>query len=865
MMKTLQLLLLGLSLVASAAFIPNSALAQVPTFEAVSGHAIGERITQNHQVVDYLRQLDASSDRVMLFRIGTSYNNKPQYGVVLTSPENHSRLEEIRLNALRLDDPRGTSAQEAERIIENQPALLYLGGSIHGFELSGTEGLLLFLERYTTSNDPEILAHLANTVMIVDPLINPDGRDAFAQHNHQRLGRVVHDDDHDWSNDFDGWEARKFRTSHYYFDLNRDWFAGTHPETRNRVALLRHWRVQAGVDAHEMGANTEFYIDPPTNPVSPIFPPFSTQWFEKYGRAHAERFDENRVEYTTGEIFNFFFPSYFTSYMSYQGAVGMLYEQGSSRGLAIQRSDGTTRTLYDAAFQQYLAFTAMVGLSSDERQQLLSDYFRANAEAIELGRSGITRYFIEPTGDPHLVAEAVNMLMRHGIEVHQLSQESSLRGARDREGRDMDRVTLPAGTYLIEAAQPRHRFIRALLDPEIPILAAFLEQARRRVDRGENPRFYDTTAWSLPLLFNLTAWHSGDASRISAERIDKPVRPFSARNIDQAHYAYLIDGAQTRALSAVPYLRAQGIRLHLLTKATQVNGRGFTSGTLVVRVDDDAEAVHTAVTELAARFALDVLPVNSGLTDAGFPPLGSVEGGRLSEPKIALLTEGPIDAYSFGWAWHTLDHEYEIPLTIIQSRTLGRIPLERFNTIVVPAVSNGSALAELLGEDGIARLQRWVRDGGTLIGLDTATDFILGNLELGSLKSWFELEENKDAARVTTPGAFFRIDLDDEHWLSSGYTRTPVMMVNSNRVYVVPESAPSPTLNAVVRIQEEDIRVAGHAWAENLERLPGSVLLWQERVGTGQVILFTEDPNFRGYWRGANRLFLNAVVLGASR
>jgi len=429
----------------------------------------------------------------------------------------------------------------------------------------------------------------------------------------------------------------------------------------------------------------------------------------------------------------------------------------------------------------------------------------------------------------------------------------------------MDRVTLPAGTYLIEAAQPRHRFIRALLDPEIPILAAFLEQARRRVDRGENPRFYDTTAWSLPLLFNLTAWHSGDASRISAERIDKPVRPFSARNIDQAHYAYLIDGAQTRALSAVPYLRAQGIRLHLLTKATQVNGRGFTSGTLVVRVDDDAEAVHTAVTELAARFALDVLPVNSGLTDAGFPPLGSVEGGRLSEPKIALLTEGPIDAYSFGWAWHTLDHEYEIPLTIIQSRTLGRIPLERFNTIVVPAVSNGSALAELLGEDGIARLQRWVRDGGTLIGLDTATDFILGNLELGSLKSWFELEENKDAARVTTPGAFFRIDLDDEHWLSSGYTRTPVMMVNSNRVYVVPESAPSPTLNAVVRIQEEDIRVAGHAWAENLERLPGSVLLWQERVGTGQVILFTEDPNFRGYWRGANRLFLNAVVLGASR
>lgn len=864
MTNKLHIMFWALLMLAAAAF-PAALSAQVQTFEAISGHAVGERITLNHQVVSYLKHLDEASDRVKIFRIGTSYNREPQYGLVLTSPENHARLEEIRQNALRLDDPRTLSATEADRIIQTQPALLYLGGSIHGFELSGTEGLLLFLEEYTTSGEPHIMEHLANTVMIVDPLINPDGRDAFAQLNHQRLGRTVHDDNSDWSNDFDGWEGQKFRTSHYYFDLNRDWFAGTHAETRNRVALLRHWRVQAGVDAHEMGPNTEFYVDPPTDPVSPIFPPFATKWFEKFGRAHADRFDENRVEYTKGEIFNFFFPSYFTSYMSYQGAVGMLYEQGSSRGLALQRSDGTTRTLFDAAFQQYLAFTAMVGLSSDERVQLLTDYYRANAEAIELGQSGITRYFIEPTGDPHLVAEAVNMLMRHGIEVHQLTQETTVRNMRDREGRDAGRVTLPAGTFVIEASQPRHRFIRALLDPEIPVPAAFLEESRHRVNRGENPRFYDTTSWSLPLLFNLTAWHSGDRSRISAERIHEPLQTGMAEAPALAHYAYLIDGAQTRALSTVPYLRAEGIRLHLLTKATQVNGRGFTSGTLVVRVDDDADKVHTAVTGLAARFGLEVVPVNSGQADPGFPPLGSVEGGRLSEPRIALLTKGPLSPNSFGWAWHTLDREYEIPFTIIQTRTVGRIPLERFNTIILPAVANSSALADLLGEDGIARLQRWVRDGGTLVGLGTATDFVLGQLELGSLKSWYALEGNQQAQRVTAPGAFFRAELDDEHWMSSGFNQTPPMLVNSNRVFVAPEGAPSPARNAVIKVQQDDIRISGHAWAENLERLPGSVLLWQERVGSGQVILFTEDPNFRGYWRGANRLFLNAVILGASR
>ena len=846
-------------------FSSINAHGQVQSFEEIAGHAVGERITKSFQINDYLRHLDAESDRVSIFHIGTTYNNKRQYGVVLTSPENHARIDEIQRNGQLLNDPRQLSSSDAERIIEDQPAILYLGGSIHGFELSGTEGLLMLLEHYTTSDEPEVLDILKNTVMVVDPLINSDGRDAFAQHNHQRLGRVVHDDKSDWSNDFDGWESRKFRTSQYYFDLNRDWFAHTHPENRNRVALLREWRPQAGVDAHEMGPNTEFYVDPPTDPVSPVFPEYATRWFEKYGEAHARMFDAHNVEYTKGEIFNFFFPSYFTSYMSYQGAVGMLYEQGSSRGLALQRSDGTTRTLYDAAYQQYLAFRAMTGLSSERRADLLSDYYQAHVDAIEAGRRGTVRYFIEQKGDPAMVAETVNMLMRNGIEVHRLTEDARLRNVSDREGNDLGRVTIPAGTYVIESSQPRHNFIRALLDPEIEIPAAFLEEARKRVDRGENPRFYDTTSWSIPLLYNLSAFHSGDSSRISAERIEESVQTGPDSVIPRAAYAYLIDGAQTKALSAVPYLRAEGIRLHVLFKPTQVDGRAYESGTLVVRVDDAAEKVHQNVSELASRFGLSVDAVDSGRADAGFPPLGSVEGTRISEPKVALLTEGPLDAYSFGWAWHTLDRVFEVPHVVMMTRSVGNTPLERFNTIVMPAVSNRSALKQMLGESGVARLQRWVRDGGTLIGLGTATDFILNDLELGSLKSWFDLEENENAARVTTPGAFFRVDADQEHWLTSGHAITPAMLVNSNRVYVAPDMAPSPARNAVLTVQNDDPRISGHAWEENLERLPGSVLLWEERVGSGNIILFTEDPNFRGYWRGANRLFMNAVILGASR
>jgi len=182
-------------------------------------------------------------------------------------------------------------------------------------------------------------------VMIADPVINSDGRDAFAQFNHQHRGKYANPDPADWSNDFNSWDARKYRTGHYYFDLNRDWFAHTHPETRNRAALLQEWRPQAGVDAHEMGSEREFYFDPPTDPVSPLFPEYTTKWFEEYGRAHADAFDREFIEYTKREMFNYFYPAYFTSYMTYQGAVGMLYEQGSSRGFAWELSDGTVRTL----------------------------------------------------------------------------------------------------------------------------------------------------------------------------------------------------------------------------------------------------------------------------------------------------------------------------------------------------------------------------------------------------------------------------------------------------------------------------------------------------------------------------------------
>jgi len=845
--------------------LPLQLSAQVKSFEEVVGHKIGERITQSHQILDYLNYLDEASDRVTLLEIGTTFDHRLQVAAILTAPDNHARLDEIRENAQKLNDPRRTSRAEAEQIITAQPAVLYLGGSIHGFELSGTEGVLMMLEHYTTNNDPETLEHLRNTLIIADPVINSDGRDAFAQFNHQHQGRHANPDLADWSNDFTGWDGRKYRTSHYYFDLNRDWFAHTHPETRNRAAILQEWRPQAGVDAHEMGSEREFYVDPPTGPFSPFFPEYTTKWFEEYGRAHAEAFDREHVEYTKREIFNFFYPAYFTSYMTYQGAVGMLYEQGSSRGLALELSDGTVRTLGQAAFQQYTAFRAMIGLSSDKREELLTDYYRSNVNAIDQGSRGTVRYLIKQEGDPHLVAYVVNLLQRSGIEVSELTSDASLRNVKNREGNEVGSHTFSAGSYVIEASQPRMAFIRKLLEPHIQIPEEFLAEARERVDRGENPRFYDITSWSLPLLYNLQGFSTSDSRSISAVRITEPIGNPGGMTDEMAEYAYLINGNQAALLSTIIPLREKGIRLHIIYKPTQINGKRYSSGTLVVRTDGKSDTVHEAVSELAEKFDLEVDAVNSGRVDPGFPPLGTIEGNRVKNPEIALLANYPLDAYSFGWAWHTLDRVYEIPHTIINTTNIASTPMERFDVLIIPEVQSSSEMEKLLGESGIERIQRWVRDGGTLVTIGSASEFARTNMDLGTLDSWYDDEENENAQRLSVPGAFVRTELDSNEWIVSGYDYDLPVLINSTRLYRAPEGPPSPARRTAVKVASDgDVRIAGHMWEENIERLPGSIFLYEQRIGSGRLIAFAEDVNFRGYWRGADRLFLNAVILGPS-
>jgi len=844
---------------------PATAQDSVPGFRDVTGHAFGERITEHYQMERYLERLASTSPRVRLIHQGSSWEGRALLLAVVTMPENHARLETIRSNSLRLADPRNTTPPEAEAIIANQPVITWLGGSIHGFELSGTEGVLKLLEHLTTRNDAATLEALRNTVVLIDPMLNPDGRDAFTHLNHENIGREPNPVPQDWANDFTGWQALKFRTGHYYFDINRDWFAHTQRETRDRMPTLHAWRPQIATDMHEMGADAEFYFDPPGDPTSPYMPRFALRWFQTFGEAYAAAFDSAGFEYMTRERYNYFYPGY-TSNRGYQGAVAMLFEQGSSRGLALERAEGPVRTLAQALEHQYVAAWTGVRTAAASRATILREYYESQRGAVSPA-SGTRRYYIVNDGSGN-VRELIRLLRRNDAEVGVLTTDARVGAARDRAGGSVGARTFVAGTFVVETGQPSGRLIRALLEPEVPMPPGFLEAARRYVDRDENPRFYDITSWSLPLLFDVEAFSSEESRAPSTRPLDD-ASDLAARPVPDASgaYAYVLPGNQPASIAALFHLKARGHRAAVITRATRVGGLDVPHGSVIVRIGQNEPSVRDAVRELAARYGLDVAIARTGLSDSGLPALGSGDWTfNVKAPSIAILGEDPVQGYSFGWAWYTLDRQFEIPTTVLRVRSVATTALDRFNVLVIPSVS-ASALATALGRAGVDRIRRWVQEGGTLVTIGGATDFARDTTALGliGLRSWYDTDTGKKATHYDVPGAVFRVTLDADYWLRAGYATNELpVLVTSDRIYLAPEGPRESGRRVVARYAEQNPLVSGHAWDESKERLPGAVYAYEQRVERGRVIAFAEEPNFRAYLRGLNRMFLNAVVLGPS-
>ncbi|HSJ30474.1 MAG TPA: M14 family zinc carboxypeptidase [Longimicrobiales bacterium] len=836
----------------------------VPTPQSVLGYEVGERFTPHHLLMRYLEQLAATSARVRLDTVAHSFEGREVMLVALTSEANHARMDQIRADARRLADPRGAAQAELDQVVARMPSIVWLGFTVHGPEASGVEAAIAMLYQLAAGQDEQTRLVLDSTVVLIDPVQNPDGHERHAQ-DVMRMRSAWGVPTHPSAMIHSGtWPGP--RTSHYYFDLNRDWYAQSHPETRGRVQSMLQWWPHVAVDLHEMGSNSTYFFPPAMDPINQIVHENILDWWDIFAEDIITAFDRGGWSFFRREGYDEFYPGYGSSWPLYTGAVGMTFEQASSRGGAIQRTDGTVLTLQQAARQHYTAAWATALGTAVRRDRRVRDYLTYRQSAITDGARSSLRTIVFERDMQGRADSLARRLLDNGIEVGRLTGSSTVRGATlyGGDGRATN-VSVGAGAYVVDLSQPMGRLARALLEPDAPLDSAFIAEELERRRSGMGDRFYDLTAFSLPFTFNVRTWGSGQAVT--------PAEPVTYASLDamrpapppEARYGYAFAAGSESSIRLLAALMADSVRVWYAPRAFRSGSYEFPNGGFVVRVAGNRENMHERVRSHAAAAGAAVAPLSSARADEG-TDLGSNSVFPLEFPRIALVGGAPIGGQSFGYAWYAFDQRIGYPTTQIDVDAVAGAALDDFNVLIVPSVSAG-AMNGALGESGRERLARWVRAGGLLITLDAATEWLASEaLDLARVQVLRDtVREGGDGfeVNVSVPGAFVNAVGDTLSPIMAGVPRELPVLVFSSRVLTAPDDV-GPGEVVIRYAAEEDLRAAGYLWPEAPPRLAEGTYVWTESVGRGRVVGFADEPNFRDLWRSMLPLFANAVFMGLS-
>lgn len=837
----------------------------IPTSQQVLRYDWGQEVSSHRQIEVYLQALAAAApDRTRLVEYGRSREGRSLNYLVITSAGNLSKLDELQERHLQLCDPRDTPRGTAEQWIEeeNMPAVVWLAYAVHGNEISPSDAALLTAYHLLADRRPATQDVLERLIVIIDPLQNPDGRDRFV--NVFRETRGLFNQSQPYANEHtERWPSG--RSNHYWFDMNRDWFRQSQQEVVAKVAAYLRWQPQIYVDAHEMGANSSFYFPPPADPKNPYLLPSQNEWFSRLGRHQAGWFDRYGFGYMTREVFDAFYPGYGSEWPTLQGGLGVLWEQASARGLVIRREDETDLTYADGVRNHYVSGLATTEFAAEHRKELLTSFYEARVRSIQLAAEGDTKhYFLLPGERPQRAKLLATTLQRNGIEVSVLEESLDVNCSDTKDGEEKVR-SVPAGSYHISVAQPTGRLVRSLLDRTIEMDERFL---RRQLERNQlrlPDEIYDVTAWSLPLAFDVPCWVSGDTLELAASPFD-PSEPRSAGNCDQAQVAYLIDGTDG-AMRLVAALLQQDVRVHVSDAAFKLQGRPFQRGTVIVKVSENGANLHTQLQELAEKFDVAVVPTDTAFVDEGVH-MGGPKVKWVRPPKVLLVVHQPTH-YSSGHTWFLFDDVLSYPTTRVRGQYLSRVTLSDFNTLVLP---DGNYSKEAgFDADQANRLKEWVQGGGTLILLRGATqwaaDADIGLIKNRIVKRKIESEDDEeDAAKIevtpdNVPGAFFRAQVFQKHWVTFGY-RPSTDVFYAGRLILAPTRETEG--RSLVRFADQaDLLTSGFCWPANLELLARTPYVVYRSMGRGHVIAFTDDPNFRAMYPSLQRLFINAAMFGA--
>ncbi len=812
----------------------------IPSPASIIGHEVGEWHVSHDRLVNYMMALDKASNRITLEVTGQTYETRPLLLLTITTPQNHQNIESIRTQHLRLSDP----GQSGSLDVKLMPAVFYLGCSIHGNEPSGANAGLLMAYYLAAAQGPEIEKYLQNTIVLFDPSFNPDGLNRFAHWANSRKSKLISPDPNDMEHN-EHWPGGRF--NHYWFDLNRDWLVAQLPESRARITKFQQWKPNVLTDHHEQGTNATFFFMPgePTR-VNPITPEKNQELTRKMGEFHAKALDQLGSLYFTQEGYDDFYYGKGSTYPDVEGAIGILFEQASSRGHAQESTNGiltfpfTIRNHFATMLSSFKAVNEL-------REELLNyqrDFYKS---ALTEAAKDPVKGYVFTSRDKGRLYHMLDILSRQNVEVYAASSSSSINGK-----------SFPVeSSYVIPLNQAKYRLVKGMFG---------------KMTQFKDSIFYDISSWTLPLAFGLD-YEELKVPPAPGSRVTEPVLAPGKIVGEKGEYAYVFETYGYYAPRAIYRLVSHGIRAKVSTEPFfHSSGKRFERGSIMVPLenqDKNPDQIEVYLREIAEKDGIDVHAFQTGLDYRGVS-LGSSSFQTLTKPSIAILVEGgsgfssvsPTDA---GEIWHLLDQRYNIPVTCMPVSVFNSANLNRYTTIIFPAGSYG-AISEAARE----KLKTWIQNGGVAIGFEQALNWFttagLGKFDMRTLTDDRKeipqrpYSEILDAGRAQeTSGAIVEADVDLTNPLFYGYYTTKVPMFKSTNLFM--EKGKGSYSNPMV--YGSSPMMSGYMSKRNYPKFKNSSGVGIVAMGRGRIIGFTEDLAFRAFWFGTNKMLMNAVYFGS--
>ena len=799
----------------------------IPTPESVIGHQVGEWHITHDKLVQYMYALAAASDRIRIEDRGQTFEGRPILLLTVTSPENHGRIEAIREQHLALSQNGSSSLP-----LEDMPAVVYQGFSIHGNEPSGANAGLAYAYFLAAAQGAEMEQMLRDLVILMDPSFNPDGLQRFAYWANTNRSMHLNPDNNDREY-HEVWPGG--RTNHYWFDMNRDWLPVQLPESRARIRTFHRWRPNILTDHHEMGTDATFFFQPgEPSRVHPLTPVRNQELTAEIGTYHAKALDRIGSLYYSEEGYDDYYYGKGSTFPDVNGCIGILFEQASSRG-HIQESENGLLTFPFTIRNQFVTAISTLEAAKNLRSELLA-YQRDYYAGMRQERQNFKGYVFGDAKDGYKAWHLAEMLRRHKIEVRPLAGEQRIAGNTYTEGH----------SYVVPLAQENPRLIRAIFEKRTQFADSL---------------FYDISAWTLPLAFNLD-YAEVNTLPPAGDPIGEPEPPVGSVT-GQSSYAYLFEWHEYYAPGLLNAILGKGLRAKVAKEPFELEGRHFDYGTILIPVQGQ-ELSPSGIYELLSRLApptgITVHAVGTGV--ARGIDLGSREFDPVEAPKVAMVVGSGVRPYDAGEIWHLFDTRYGIKLTKIDRDYLDQADLGEYTDIILPS-SASSAFSDTATE----KLKTWVKDGGTLIGYRNTANWLESKdfLDLSFRKDTtlkatdirFDQKEDFRGAQVTG-GAIFQARLDRSHPVGWGYKNDVLSLFRDTNIYLDPEKN---SYDNPIRYTDSPLQ-SGYISEENARLISGSVPFKAARMGKGRVILFTDNTNFRAFWYGTNKLLMNALFFG---